>query len=183
MRHALKEWPAAISALETGEMIVLFRKGGIHDNVSSFNLPAKQAFLFPSFEHQKLSMLKSPQSNDVAIAPYGSDDKIAIHSWVEFKELIEIKAHILATDISPFHIWTDEFFNQRRSWKPERTLYAVVCFTYRLHKPIEIAYKKQYGGCKSWIDLETEIALPKSTSIHTEPSFCQSLETLRNTLT
>jgi hypothetical protein len=185
-QYALKEWPAAINALETGEMILLFRKGGLYEQGSSFQIPTERALLFPSFEHQKLSMLKSSDGDgdgDGEKTPsYSPGDQILIKSWVAFKARFEINPKTAISDLGAFHIWTDDFLHQRLAWKPERPLYALICFAYRFVTPIQIRYQLQYGGCKSWIELDTEVNLCNSISVNTELDFNQRLARLAEIL-
>lgn len=177
-KYALKEWPAAINALETGEMMLLFRKGGLYEQGASFQIPADRALLFPSFEHQKPSMLKSYDGDKEKMPSYSPGDQILIKSWVEFKDRFKINPKTAISDLGAFHIWTDDFLHQRLAWKPERPLYALICFAYRFVTPIQIRYKPQYGGCKSWIELDTEVSLWDSISVNTKLDFNQRLARL-----
>lgn len=179
MQHALKEWPKAIKALETGQMILLFRKGGLHEKGSCFRIPTTQALLFPSFEHEKISLLQSSSSSGERHPPYRPGDRISITSWVEFRDLLKIKDPRKIPELSPFHIWTDEYLKQKLSWKPERPLFALLCLTHQFHSPLHVEYKTHYGGCKSWIDLDQDLTLPRSIPVKTEQEFSQTLDHLR----
>jgi len=51
--HALKEW-AAVDALEQGKTIMLLlRKGGIHEQGGRFKVAQNQILLYPTHEHQQ----------------------------------------------------------------------------------------------------------------------------------
>lgn len=54
---ALKEWAIVCRALESGNQILLFRKGGIMEFRNGFELKFKNFFLFPTFEHQGKSVV------------------------------------------------------------------------------------------------------------------------------
>ena len=48
--------------------------------------------------------------------------------------------------------------NERLKWKPQTPLVVLLLRVYRLNKPQTIPYLTNYGGCKSWIELEPEIS-------------------------
>src|SRR5687767_6581714 len=47
---ALKEWSNVVSALGSGEQVILIRKGGIAD--PSFGIEADRFYLYPTYFHQ-----------------------------------------------------------------------------------------------------------------------------------
>ena len=156
MTLALKEWPAAIEALGKGESILLFRKGGIREN-GGFQLPSHRAFLLPSFEHQRENLLKCSDLK-ASPKPYQVNEPISIQYWVKIFQLLELKTADCISKLRTFHIWTDEFLQQRLAWKPERPLYALLCQTYKLPEPVIVPYQQEYGGCRSWIHIKDAIA-------------------------
>jgi len=44
--HALKEWAVAVDALEQGKMIMLLRKGGIHEQNGRFKVAHDRTLLY-----------------------------------------------------------------------------------------------------------------------------------------
>ena len=159
---SLKEWPAAIEALSEGNTILLLRKGGIHERGSSFQLPTKEAILFPTFEHQKTEMLKQAPSTNSKFKAYELGELIPISTWVKFIKSWEISSIEQIKALTPFHIWTEEFILKRFNWKPERPLFLIACEAFKLKSPQSIPFQPKYRGCKSWIQLETSIDLADS---------------------
>lgn len=180
MALALKEWPAAIHALNTGEIILLFRKGGIREKSFEHVYPKHQAFLFPSFEHQQSSALKST-STDVSQA-YNSGTPIHLQNWVEFYDCIEVTNDKIIPALGSYHIWTDDYLHQRYQWKPERPLFCIFCRTYRLNCPVTIPYDHQYGGCRSWIELKREISFYPCASVLSDSDFEQQAKAIQKIL-
>ncbi|MEM9138177.1 MAG: DUF1802 family protein [Cyanobacteria bacterium P01_F01_bin.42] len=164
MKFALKEWPAAISALDQGQMIFLLRKGGIHER--SFTLPQQQALLFPSFEHQNPEFLKLKSA--ATPRSYRLGERLLVQNWVEFIGSVEINTPDVFPALEPHQIWTQQFLQQRYEWKPERPLFCLLCRVYRLDNPVEIAYQQRYGGCRSWIELDDDIDINPKISVLSE---------------
>jgi hypothetical protein len=55
---ALKEWAIICRALEDGNQVLLFRKGGIMEFRKGFELKHKNFLLFPTFEHQSMESIR-----------------------------------------------------------------------------------------------------------------------------
>ena len=56
---ALKEWAIVCKAIEDGNQILLFRKGGIMEFRNGFELKFKNFFLSPTFEHQSKESIRN----------------------------------------------------------------------------------------------------------------------------
>jgi len=63
--HALKEWAAAVDALEQGKTIMLLRKGGIHEQGGRFKVAQNQILLYPTHEHQQPFLLRHDYAEQV----------------------------------------------------------------------------------------------------------------------
>lgn len=163
-------------------MIFLIRKGGIHEQSSCFSLSYERAFLFPSFEHQQNTMLKLEAAPANVLNPYQSGNKVPLKNWVEFREIFEIKTSDVLPQLAPYHLWTNEFLQQKLLWKPERPLYCILCRTYRLDTSLTISFERQYGGCRSWIELEKEIPFQPCTSTKSDAEFETEARKLRQIL-
>ncbi|KAK9842977.1 hypothetical protein WJX74_005155 [Apatococcus lobatus] len=55
-QYALKEWAPACAALQAGEQLVLFRRGGIRE--PRFRIQSKDFLLFPTAFHTEEHLLK-----------------------------------------------------------------------------------------------------------------------------
>ena len=159
---ALKEWSVAIDALAQGETILLLRKGGIKENQGKFSAEANQVVLFPTFEHQKLELLKPQYQNAVKPVGQGWHPKtITLKAWADI-------THIFLTDdadkvaaLSPFHVWQPNLAQARLKWKPKQPLYVLALRTYRFPEPCTLSWHDAYGGCRSWLSLPDGIAVDK----------------------
>ncbi|MEM1289968.1 MAG: DUF1802 family protein [Cyanobacteria bacterium P01_H01_bin.162] len=139
---ALKEWAIAVQALGAGDLILLVRKGGIHESRRSFNMPCDRALLFPTYEHQQASALRSPfQSAMTPQAVPALGDGMSLQYWAEITHQLPLAEQGIVEALQPFHIWTDDWLVERLAWKPERPTYALLLQVHRLVTPVDVPIK------------------------------------------
>ena len=68
---------------------------------------------------------------------------------------LEISSEDKIKALSPFHIWSDSYINERQNWMPEKPMSVVFLKVYKIPE-IEIPLKSEYHGCKSWIDINAD---------------------------
>ncbi|MGB6299143.1 MAG: DUF1802 family protein [Rivularia sp. (in: cyanobacteria)] len=158
--HALKEWAIAVDALKTGKTIMLLRKGGIHEKGGSFQVARDRVLLYPTYEHQKSSMLKADYSNQiVTVTPGWRPETVKISSYAQITHILPVSDESIVAALFPFHIWSKEFVSDRLKWKPQQPLFVLLLRTYKLPSEQFVTYHQRYGGCRSWIDLNESISL------------------------
>ena len=178
--HALKEWSVAVHALEVGKTIMLLRKGGIHEQNGRFQVAHERVLLYPTYEHQQAFMLKSEYGNLVCPVTSGwHPETVRIGSWAEITDILPVADESVVHDLLPFHIWNEHFISDRLKWKPRQPLYILLLRVYQLPEVQEIPYLSQYGGCKSWIDLEESIRVENSKPVLADASYTELVETIR----
>lgn len=179
--HALKEWQVAVKALEQGETIALLRKGGIREERGKFSVQRDRVWLYPTFEHQKPELLKPEYAHDVKPVESGwHPSEVRIGSWAEITEVFKVRNEATVMQLLPFHVWNQAFVTERLQWKPSQPLYVLLLRVYKLHQPRAIAYSSTYGGCKSWIDLETAIATEASDPVLEDAEYRGRVTTIRS---
>lgn len=170
--HTLKEWAVAVNALETGKTIMLLRKGGIHEQQGRFQVAHQQVLLYPTYEHQQSSLLKAEYADLVhPVTPGWHPEIIRIGSWAEITDILPVSEQSIVNNLLPFHIWNDNFIRDRLKWKPQQPIFVLLLRTYQLPQAQEIPYRAEYGGCKSWIDLESSVQLQGSTPVLSASSY------------
>lgn len=178
--HALKEWAVAVKALEAGKTIMLLRKGGIHERGGSFHVAQKEVLLYPTYEHQQAFMLKPEYSDIISpVTPGWRPGAVRISSWASITDILPIDDESTVNSLLPFHIWNKYFICDRLKWKPSEPLYILLLRTYKLPKNQEIPYRREYGGCKSWIDLFETVDVSNSTPILADYIYSQLVEEIR----
>ncbi len=164
MRYALKEWSTTIEALGKGQIIAIWRKGGIEDTpniktpFTGFNIEQKQFVLFPTGTHQSLDKVKPEwwSLNDEKASP-NKDNQIKVKYWAEVEEAIEIQAFEQLLSISSQLINTNEHLFSSWELYPDHKGKVLLLRVYKLNDPILVPYSQKYSGCKSWIELKIDI--------------------------
>ncbi|BBD55515.1 DUF1802 family protein [Planktothrix agardhii] len=180
--YALKEWDIAIQALEMGETIMLLRKGGIREQGGKFKVDHDKILLYPTFEHQKPTLLKPEYANLVQpVASGWHPETVKISSFAEITNILSwnnAQDESLINSLIKYHIWNQAFVRDRLQFKPDQPLYILLLRTYKLEKVYNIAYHPSYGGCRSWIDLKETISLENMVPILMQEDYDQQVSTI-----
>lgn len=180
---ALKEWNVAVEALTAGEAVVLLRKGGIREQEGRFSIRHKRVVLYPTFEHQTPHLLKSTYASGVRVVESGwHPSTIKLSSWAIIDDVLPIDITTSLELLHPFHVWNQEFVSERMKWKAHHPLYLLVLRTYRLPSVVEIPYLQVYGGCNSWISLETAVDLEGSQPVLAERAYQEVVASVRDAM-
>ena len=158
LQHALKEWAVAVSALERGETALAVRKGGIREK--AFAVPQTRFLLLPGYEHQRPELLKPEYRSLMDDIPDLTDDgPLRFSSFVEVEGAYEVSEAEELAALDPHHMWTSEYAESRFKWRPKKPLTVLVLRTYLLPEAVELPYREEYGGCKSWIELGEAVSV------------------------
>ena len=156
--YALKEWAVAVRALERGETALVVRKGGIREK--AFAVPRTRFLLLPGYEHQRPELLKDEYRSLMdAIPDLADDGPLRFTSFAEVEGAYEISETKELAALDPHHMWTPEYAESRFKWRPKKPLTVLVLRTYLLQETVELPYRDEYGGCKSWIELREPVSL------------------------
>ena len=163
MMDALKEWATVVKALENGTQTVILRKGGILETSSGFKIEAKKFILFPTFEHQEAKNLKPQFHNylDEVKLNKPENQHNNITSYAEVIDEADINSIEKIKELSPFHVWSNSYIEERMNWMPEKPIKAVFLKVYKVSQ-FKIPIKSEYHGCKSWININEDIQGGKS---------------------
>jgi len=179
LSHALKEWAIAVDALEKGRTIVLLRKGGIREQ-GRFTIVQNQVLLYPTYEHQQPHLLKDDYQSQVQPVSSGwHPDQVQIGSVADITHIFQVSEAAVLDALFPFHIWNSQFAAERFQWKPKLPLYVLLLRVSKLPQPQIIAYQSEYGGCRSWIDLEVAIDLDNATPVLGDEAYSDQVEKIQ----
>ena len=155
---AFKEWAVIVDLIGRGDQILILRKGGIHEDRGGFQVEHRGFFLFPTlFHQQRESVLPFAQSRFDEISTEFSDPgTVNIQFWVDVVETHWLNVWNKVEKLQPCHPWTDKVIRDRFGWVEDEGIFAIAVRASRLAEPKPIPLLKEYGGCKSWV----EIALP-----------------------
>ncbi|MDI4644783.1 DUF1802 family protein [Cohnella hashimotonis] len=182
---ALREWAVAVKALETGKQIVVLRKGGIAEETKEFRLESPTFFLFPSYEHQREHLVKPGTSPSVAetVAAFEKEPgTVVVSSYAEVAGDIEVTDSETLRKLDPFHLWTENYAEERLKWKKTKPLHVLLLRVYVLDEPVAIPNDERYGGCKSWIHLAEPLSAREARPALVDEAFDKEVQAVRQAL-
>lgn len=180
LKSALKEWAVATEALARGETIVLLRKGGIREVGGRFSVNFDRVWLYSTFEHQQSQLLKSPYAEQVPLINTDwHPDIIPLFAFAEITEVFQVSDPDIVSALLPFHIWNETFVRDRLRWKAREPLYVLLLRVFRIDPPHEIPFRSQYGGCKSWIELEEELSTEGAIEVLSDRAYSDRVNAVR----
>jgi len=161
--NTLKEWATVVKALEQGKQTVILRKGGILETASGFNIESKKFFLFPTWEHQETKHVKPEFHNFLTdVLDKKPDDGLnKISSYAEILFEKDVSSMDTINELSPFHVWSDSYIEERKNWKPEKPMKAVFLKTMKIPE-FNLPLQPEFQGCKSWIEINSNFQEGKS---------------------
>jgi len=152
---AYKEWAVIVHALVEGEQVLDVRKGGLREDGRHFGLQATRLWLYPTAEHQQPQLLKPAYRHLIELAsasPVG--EPIRIDSWADIVGLATLTTPDELAALDSKLIWTFDYAESRLRWKKRDPLWVLALRVYRLHEPVIVPWRAEYGGCTSWVDLQ-----------------------------
>lgn len=176
MMESLKEWAGVVRALERGDQTILLRKGGILDTASGFEVKPGRFFLFPTYEHQEPGHIKDEFRHYLDAAGAPQDGTVRITSYAHALDERDIYTQEQLDALDGLHIWSGAYVQSRRDWMPERPLKAVLLRVFAIPE-LEIPMKAEYGGCRSWIDIDAQV--PRGEPVLGDPEADSLLEQFR----
>ena len=199
MPIALKEWAVTVRALAEGEQLVTLRKGGIREVDKHFELEHDRFFLYPTFDHQRNDLVRASHLPELGRAleegvwPGGEppadaltrDGGIPQPERVRIRAWAEVAASYLVTDprcvdaLTPYHVWTPDYAEKRLRWKRRHPLHVIVLRTYRIPRPVTVRVREDYGGCRSWVEVQR--ALPfEGTPVLSDEEFDRVIDEIES---
>lgn len=184
MRIAFKEWAVVVDALGRGDQILILRKGGISEGRGGFHVEHPRFLLFPTlFHQQRESVIPSAQARFDEIAPLlPSADRVRPEFFCEVAEWRRLDSLAAAGRLRGQHIWREEVIAGRFDWGREKAIFALAVRVFRLPGLVELPARESYGGCKSWIELETDVITEGSRPVLSEDAFARKRDAFREAL-
>jgi hypothetical protein len=177
-RFAFKEWAVVCRALAEGRQAVILRKGGIAEEGAVFRPDHARFWLFPTYLHQNPDGLKP------SAAAWLSDverdrppaEVIRLTHYAEVPGAFRADRLEQALDLGALHVWSDATVRQRFGYR-QPGLYVLPARLFAVAKPIEVPNRPEYDGCKTWVDLGTELPAA-GTAVLSDRAFADVLEQL-----
>ncbi len=199
MPIAFREWAVTVRALAEGEQLITLRKGDVRDPENDFQVEYDRFFLYPTFDHQSYDLVRESHQPELRRAleegvwPDGEPslqrlstdgliqqpDRVRIRAWAE------VAAHFTVTDpravnaLSPFYVWTTDYAEKRLAWKRRHPLHVLLLRTYRIPRPVTVKVKDEYGGQRSWFELQRELPF-EGTPVLSDDEFERAAEAIES---
>jgi hypothetical protein len=182
MRIAFKEWAVIADALGTGRQIIILRKGGISEGRGGFQVEHPEFLLFPTlFHQQRESVLPEAQARfDRLDLP--SPEILRLEYFCRVMAWRQIDSLESARRLEGQHVWKPEVIAERFEWGRSKSIFALAVRTYRLPEKIDLPMLPSYGGCKSWIELESDIDVGGAQPALNDAGFAAQLERFERSL-
>ena len=166
-----KEWALVCEALGRGEQTIILRKGGIAEGRDGFSFNHREFFLFPTFFHEQVAKVRGA-GRELPKAHAGEIE-------IRFAATVELTATITTLDaamaLEPFHILQPEVVRERFAYDDAPGIHLAFVRVFRLRRPWSFPDARQYGGCRSWVQLPE---LPDDRAV-TEPVLSDSEHSAR----
>ena len=171
--RAFKEWAVACEAMQTGEQILLIRKGGIREDGGAFTIADNEFFLMPTYEHQNADLLQPEWVTRLQhIHTLTHDaDKISLTAYAVIDTILQARDDAQVKAVSDYHIWNPTYVKQRFDFNPYDPLYLLILRIYNLPVPQILPMQPAYVGCKSWVTLDRPITLQGATPALSDTEF------------
>ena len=197
MPIAFKEWAVTVRALAEGEQLLTLRKGGLREADKRFRVEHDRFFLYPTFDHQRQDLVRESHVPELSRAleegvwadaePPLRDldgsgvlpqpDRVRIRAWAQ------VAGHFTITDprcvdaLSPFYVWSTDYAEKRLAWKRHHPLHVLLLRTYRIPRPVTVRVRNEYGGCRSWLELQRDLPF-EGTPVLSDNEFERAAEAI-----
>ena len=150
MTVAFKEWAVVCEAIGSGRQSIMLRKGGIAEGRDGFAFKHSEFILFPTWFHEQL---------EKTTLPVGTTLPPQLEGEIEIRYAVTLEWSRLVTDatrlpaLREFHILQDSVIDERFRYDETLGIYVGFVRAFRLASPRRLPMQKNFGGCRSWVDL------------------------------
>ena len=141
-------------------------------------------WLFPTLYHQQAEcVIDSVQQRFEPLLPdLQKSLSVPIQFVARVVEWQRVEDLAAAHRLQGQHIWKEEVIAERFDWGPAQNIFAIAVRIYRLPQAIEVPLLPEYGGCKSWIALQPDLASDAATPVLSDEHFEAALSRFRSAL-
>jgi hypothetical protein len=172
LRHAFKEWAVICQALADGRQGVILRKGGIAEAGGDFVVEHTRFWLFPTYVHQQRAGIV-PEAFpllDRVLAERPPQGVVRLTHFAEVGGVYRVRDLTRALILAHLHIWSEETVRARFAYR-QPGLFVIPVRVYSAAEPVELPMTPYYEGCRSWVELEKELATEGAQPVLTESAF------------
>lgn len=173
MRVMFKEWAIVVDALGRGEQIIILRKGGISEGRGGFRIEHDRFWLLPTLFHQQHESVlpAAAERFEVIKDTLPSPETVRLEFFAEVMDWRRLESLDAAERLRGQHIWKDSVIADRFDWGRDKSIYAMAVRVWRLPKIFEQSMRPEYGGCKSWVELDRDIGIEGAEPVLPDAEF------------
>ena len=119
---------------------------------------------------------------DQIAARWPGPDRLRLEFGAEVAAWQRLDSRAAAERLRGQHIWRDEVIGQRFDWGKAKNIFAMAVRVFRLPATLELPMRPSYGGCKSWVELESEAAMESAQPVLSDAAFGQKLKEFQDAL-
>ena len=140
--------------------------------------------LFPTlFHQQRESVLPAAQSRYDEIAPFfPPPETLRVEYWAQVVEHHALDNLDKVRALGGQHIWREEVLADRFEWGREKAIFALALRVYRLPIALELPMLREYGGCKSWVQVAHPVMPADSTPVLNDAAFAVKVNAFRQAI-
>ena len=152
-----------------GEQIIDIRKGGLREVGRHFAIQSTRLWLYPTVEHQQPALLKPAYQRWVASTEAAAPPEraIRVEGWADVVGVATVSEPEVLDALDGKVVWSREYVDTRFRWKARDPLHVLALRVHRLDQPITVPFRDEYGGCTSWVELDT---LPDPDQVASSPA-------------
>jgi hypothetical protein len=183
-RTALKEWKVLCDAFATGDLVAMVRKGGIREQRAGFAVRHDRFLLYPTYFHEKAAEL-APR-----LLPRLEESHAArpAEGIVRVEHVAYVAAVWRVESLEPLRRIEDAHglawgaVESRFAYRGTPVVHVVGVRVARLPTPVEIAERRRYQGCVSWVELDEALDVDGATPVLDDARFGDRMAELREAL-
>ena len=173
-----------VDAMARGEVVAMVRKGGIREQRAGFQVRHDRFLLYPTYFHEKAAevaprLLPTLRDAHARRPPEGT---------VRFEYVADVAAvwpvHDLALlpAIESEHGLAPAAVESRFHYKNRPGVQVVAVRLSRLAAPVEVAERRRYAGCVSWVELDEAVDVAGAAPVVAAAEFERHVSALRAAL-
>ena len=183
-RTALKEWAVLVDAMARGDIVAMIRKGGIREQRAGFSVRHDRFLLYPTYFHEKAAevaarLLPTLEASHARRPPEGV---VRVEYVADVAGVWRVGELARMAAVAGEHGLAPAAVESRFHYKNRPGVQVVAVRVARLTSPVDVAEKRRYAGCVSWVELDEEIDVRGATPVVPEPEFGRRRDALRAAL-
>jgi hypothetical protein len=183
-RTALKEWAVLVDAMARGDVIAMVRKGGIREQRAGFQVRHDRFLLYPTFFHEKAAEV-APRflpTLDAAHARRPPDGVVRLEYVADVAAVWAVADLDRLRAVEGEHGLAWPAVESRFHYRDRPGVRVVAVRLARLPAPVEVAERRRYAGCVSWVELDDAVPVAGAEPLVGDADFARRLAALGDAL-